>query len=337
MTSIVESATGIGNRIGRHFSISAALPGLFLTLWVYLLIESGAPQRHPDLAHLGHAFTSVTHFAWLAVLALAIGLLLHPLQFPATQLLEGYWGSGDAAVAAATARALHYRRRQRVLDQRARDARTAQRSKLPEGADVANIGDLMDREIGDPMLADSFRLDEAHRAGLNYPREARYTMPTLLGNVLRRNEVDAGRVFGLDILQVAPYLSMIAPQEQTAYVDDAREEMDTAIGLVLAATLATVVTIAMLMLDGTWLLVALVPYAVAYVAYRGAVAAAQEYGVALSVMVSLSRFELYERLHLGLPDDLADEVKRNKRLSYILGDDEALRPSANVRYKHQNS
>jgi hypothetical protein len=334
MTAILDAATGIGSRIGRHFSVSAVLPALFLTLWVYLLVESGAPQHHPDLARLGHAFSSVTHFAWLAVIAVAVGLLLHPLQFPATQLLEGYWGSSDVAVAGAAARARHYRRRQRILNSQALDAVEAMERGLPKGA--SDIEDVLDREAGDGLLAHSFRWQEVSRDSLNYPDDAHDIMPTLLGNVLRRHEANAGRVFGLDILEVAPYLSMVAPQEQTSYVDDAREEMDTAISLVVAGTLATIVTAAILMLDRTWLLVALVPYGLAYVAYRGAVAAAQEYGTALSVMVTLSRFELYQRLHLELPDDLADEVKKNKRLSYLFGDDGAVKSRAKVRYKHQS-
>jgi hypothetical protein len=125
------------------------------------------------------------------------------------------------------------RRRQRTLDARSRDARQSLRAELRAAAEVDDVGDFLDRKVGDPLLAHSFRLQEVSRGRLSYPDDARDTMPTLLGNVQRRHEVNAGCLFGLDILQVAPYLSIVAPQEQTSYVDDAREEMDTATSIPL--------------------------------------------------------------------------------------------------------
>jgi hypothetical protein len=333
VSSVVEAATGLGSRIGRHFSVSALLPGLFLTLWVYLLVASGAPLRRPELSRIGHAFTSLTELAWLLGIALAVALLLHPLQFPVTQLLEGYWGSSKLAIGAATARALHHRSRQRDLERRGTDA-----CEGLAAASTADAGweDLLAAESGDYLMRYYLQSQEAERQNSVYP-DAFRIMPTLLGNVLRRSEDSAGQRFGLDIIQVVPYLIAVAPSEQTAYLSGAREEMDTAISLSAAALLATVTTVGMLLFDRAWLLLAFLPYGVAYLAYRGAVAAAAEYGAALSVLVSLSRFELYERLHLGAPDSLADEQRRNRHLAYLLGAEDQETAAEWIRFRKPNA
>lgn len=331
----MEAASGLGNRIGRHFGISGVLPSLFLTLWVYLLLASGAPEHHPDPSRLGHAFTSLTAFAWLLAIALAVGLLLHPLQFPVTQFLEGYWGSGRLGVAAATARSLHHRDRRRRLNRRKAMADAELRKASP--AEQARNTMLDDKVNGDALLRYYIQSQEAERGSSEYPEAMRRTMPTMLGNVLRRHEDAAGRRFGLDAVQVAPYLATVATADQLDYLSGAREELDTAIGLTAAALLATVITIALLLLDKGWLLLALLPYAVAYLSYRGAVSAASEYGTALSVVLSLSRFDLYQSLHVPLPRTLAEEQRRSKDVARLLGGRGSDRAANEIRYRHPDA
>jgi hypothetical protein len=333
--SVVEAASGLGSKIGRHFSISGLLPSLFLSLWVYLLLASGAPEHHPDLSRLGHAFTSLTGFVWLLVIALAVGLLLHPLQFPVTQFLEGYWGSGKLGVAAATARSVHHRARRRRLNRRTATAEAALRKASP---DLTVRNELLDDKAnGDALLRYYIESQEAQRQGGVYPEVMHRTMPTMLGNVLRRYEDTAGSRFGLDAVQVAPYLAAVATADQLEYLRGAREEMDTSISLSVAALLATAITGALLLLAQGWLLLALLPYAVAYVSYRGAVSAASEYGTALSVVLNLSRFELYQSLHLPLPNTLAEERRCNKDLAHLLGGQTSIPGANGIRYRHQNA
>jgi hypothetical protein len=334
VSSVAEAAAGLGNKIGRHFSISGLLPSLFLTLWVYLLLASGVPRHHPDLSSLGRAFTSLTGFAWLLAIALAGALLLHPLQFPVTQFLEGYWGSGKLGVAAATARSVHHRERRRRLNRRIAEGEAELRKASP---DPGARNELLDDKVnGDALLRYYVRSQEAQRQGGDYPELMHRTMPTMLGNVLRRYEDMAGRSFGLDAIQVAPYLASVAAPDQLEYLRGAREEMDAAITLSVAALLATAITAALLVFEQAWLLLALLPYVVAYVSYRGAVSAAAEYGTALSIVVSLSRFELYQHLHLPLPRTLMEEQRRNKDLSYLLGGQESGPAPRNIRYRHPN-
>jgi hypothetical protein len=53
-----------------------------------------------------------------------------------------------------------------------------------------------------------------------------------------------------------------------------REQLDLAVRLCTLSLLAAIVAVVFLITDGAWLFVALVPYALAYAAYRGAVVAA---------------------------------------------------------------
>jgi hypothetical protein len=332
--SVVEAASGLGSKIGRHFSISGLLPSLFLTLWVYLPLASGAPEHHPDLSRLGHAFTSLTGFAWLLAVALVVGLLLHPLQLPVTQFLEGYWGSGKMGVAAAAVRSAHHRDRRRRLNSRVSRAEAVLRQAPQDMATRRNL--LSDKVHGDVLLPYYIRSQEAQRERNHYP-DLHRTMPTMLGNVLRRYEDMAGRSYGLDTIQVAPYLASAATGAPLDYLTDAREEMDTAISLSVAALLATAITAALLLLEQGWLLLALVPHVVAYVSYRGAVSAASEYGTALSVVLSLSRFELYQSLHLPLPHTLAEEQSGNEVLALLLGGEASGRVADEIRYRHPDA
>ena len=115
--SFANSTLTVGNRIGRYFSIVSMLPALFLVLWTYALIASGAWRNAPDLKSLmaRTSHWSLTGVAWLVVATLLVALFLHPLQFAMTQLLEGYWGNSPVAISAMKLRIVHYRKRQRQL------------------------------------------------------------------------------------------------------------------------------------------------------------------------------------------------------------------------------
>ena len=203
-----------------------------------------------------------------------------------------------------------------------------------EAPQIKNRDDLLDSERGNKLMIHYLREQEARRLAQSYPNEGRRVMPTRLGNVLRHFEETVGKTYGLDILQVAPHLTMVAPPEQVAYVRDAREEMDAAIGLCVASLLATLMSVGLLLTDRAWMLASLLPYSLAYVAYRGAVAAAAEYGSALSVMVDLGRFALYENLRLVMPTGLVQEREKNVDLTSLLDSQKPDKPDHDVPYHH---
>lgn len=146
-------------------------------------------------------------------------------------------------------------------------------------------------------------------------------MPTRFGNVLRRYEDNVGRQYGLDILRIAPHLNLVAVKEHREYVDDCRKGLDLGVRLCVLFVIATALSVGLLAGDGAWLLLSLAPYCVSYLAYRGAVSSADAYGTALSTLVDLNRFALYEQLHVPLPSDTMAEKNRNVQLLKLLVND----------------
>jgi hypothetical protein len=170
------------------------------------------------------------------------------------------------------------------------------------------------------MLADYLRAEAARAAYRQYPEAGRRMMPTRLGNVLRRHEDKAGRQYGLSILRIAPHLNLVAAKEHRDYVDDCRKGLDLGVRLCVLFALATVLSFGLLIGDGAWLLLALAPYCVSYLAYRGAISSAQAYGTALSTLIDLNRFALYDQLHVPSPSSTAVERSRNTQLLKLLSD-----------------
>lgn len=355
--SFTNSTLTVGNRIGRHFNIVSMLPALFLVLWTYALIASGAWRNAPDLKSMTARTShwSLAGVAWLIVATLLVALFLHPLQFAMTQLLEGYWGDSSVAIGAMKLRIVHYRKRQRqlieqtghhddVLQQRfdqllreqfmeAKRSGAARESGDPdkwnkEVLDRKQI-DLLNSERGDQLIVHVVSKEAAERRLERYPKERSRVMPTRLGNALRRFEDAAGSQYGLGVILTAPHFSLIAPDEHTRYVRDSRQQMDATISLCAVSFLATIIAVVFLLTDGLWLLVSLIPYTLAYVAYRGAMAAADEYATAVTTMIDLNRFQFYESLRIDAPRDTKEERATNMQLMTLLeGEDR----SVNVRY-----
>ncbi len=74
-------------------------------------------------------------------------------------------------------------------------------------------------------------------------------------------------------------LALAARPEDVRYLDDQRIQLDLAVRMCFTAVLATFISGSLLWRDGMWLLIVPIPGALAYVAYRGTVVSAREYGV----------------------------------------------------------
>lgn len=332
MSTPLTSALDISGRIGRSFSVTSLLPALFLVLWTYALIASESWQGTPNVVTLGVRLghLSLGQIALLLAAGLLIGLFLHPLQFATVQLLEGYWGSSALAVGAMTIRGTHYRRRERLLGDRRDDHaeivdKAFVTAKNPPGDLTAEQrarrrDGFLNSEDSDDVFRHVVARDALEHRYRQFP-EGRRVMPTRLGNALRRVEDSAGRQYGLEALTTLPHLALIAPDAHTAYLDDSRRQLDTTAQLCSVSVLATAQTAAALFADGLWLLVALAPYILAYVAYRASVAAATQYGSAVEKIINLDRFLLYEHLGLPKPKDSEEERTRNRDLMPLLKGD----------------
>jgi hypothetical protein len=305
--SIADAALTAGSKVGRYFSIVTMVPTLFLVLWVYLLIRSEAWRAEPNMEALGARLTewSIPQIAWLLLATFVLALFLHPLQFATVQLLEGYWGSSVVALGAMRLRVARHRKRAQDLERRVNKLdQVIEESfeKHPTYSDDENYSQRLDRYLDSPnanhLVPHVVARDALQNRYERYP-EGRRIMPTRLGNTLRRYEDAVGAQYGLDAITTAPHFSLVIPEPHLAYLRDSRQLLDTTVRLCFVSLLATLITVAALLTDGVWLLVAVVPHALAYLAYRAAIAAADEYGTAVATIIDLDRFALYE--HLGVP------------------------------------
>jgi hypothetical protein len=143
-------------------------------------------------------------------------------------------------------------------------------------------------------------------------------LPTRLGNVLRRYEMSAGTPFGIELIPCVPRLGRVGADRELQYVENQRTQLELAVRIAVLGGVAAVVTVVVMWQQGFWMLIALGPYGLAYLSYRGSIVAAHEYGTALSVLIELNRFTLYERLHLKLPANLREEKNLNRTLMTLL-------------------
>ena len=319
----ITGITGAAQQsIGRYFSLVSFIPSALLVAYLFVLLSSGALYRPPDPASVVHAVShlSLTDVAVLTFLSVGVGLALHPLQFALVQFLEGYWGTGATAQRVRSARIWwHWRRLLALREQ------VGHEDQL-----LAKRGDAEDDPCPRERIAIVSRRDEADRLSGDQPDELDQTMPTRLGNVLRYYETAGGAPYQLDAIRVMPYLARVASAEDMDYVNDQRSNLDLAVRLSLVSVIASVLSLALLWRYDLWLLVALVPYTVAFLSYRGAVVAAGAYGQAFAAVIAVNRFALYERLHLPLPSNTSEERRANETLGYILSYSNA----HSLSYKH---
>lgn len=321
--SITDLASGTRATIGRYFSLVSVVPSAVLTLFVFFLANSGAWRHRPHWAASFHALARISlgTAAALSVISVAVGLAMHPVQFALVQFYEGYWGISTLAERARLARALQYRDRATAAD------------VTVQGAEI-QLGRLR-LSTAERLWLAGWRM-EASRLQANYPPVLPTQvspdlpfMPTRLGNVLRRYEMLAGAPYGLEAVQAIPYLALVARAEDVRYLDDQRGNLDLAVRLSATSLLATLISVVFLWNDGLWLLIALVPYGLAYLFYRGSIVVAHEYGVAMATLIALNRFALYERMGIRRPDRSTEERKAN---AAGLGDLLSLNPRARQRY-----
>lgn len=303
--NLPQLALNAASSVGRYFSAVTVLPSAVVTMYAYLLFATGAWSGRPDWAAALRQATGITfgQAVFLAIATLAVAVASHPLQFGLIQFLEGYWGSSAIGRALRAWRTGVYTRRYYRLD---RELGLRLRLMAREGADSRT------------RLAAAVDAAEFDSEKQRLPAEVDRIMPTRLGNVLRRYEDSAGRQFGLDAVALAPHIALVAPPAHAEYLDDSRANLDLAVRVCILSLAASGLSFAVLVRDGLWLLVAGLPYLLGYLAYRGAVIAAADYGTALSVLITLNRFRLYEALHLPLPPDSQAEAAANGVLMDIL-------------------
>ena len=330
----LDLMAGVSRQIGNYFSIISGLTSVVMVGFPALLIAAGAPAQRPDISlltrHL-HDGLNIGNLALFSVLVFIAGVTAHPLQFGMTQILEGYWGHGRLQRRAMSRSQRRHTANWWNLSDSGIEARArlgAIDGELKLVGDQRKIAqflgtpterlDQKERDLVDSRIEPNVAWETAGMAAARYPSHPDQVLPTRLGNVLRRHERRAGEPFGLDAVHVIPYLSLVAEMPERSYLDDTRSAMDLPIRMVLVWALCTVEGVLLLWRYDFWLALPLLTYAFAYLAYRGAVSAASDYGNALGVVLTLGRRNLYERLNIEFPPDLATERKTNAELDNLL-------------------
>ena len=306
LTNLIESGT---KDLGVRFNLVGLFPSTVLLLFVLALYWSGAPAHAPDLRVVYQRIQSLgtKESVLLLVAILAFSLVIHPLQLSLVKMLEGYWSSFfPISIMKKWGTEWHRKRRQR-LDEA---TRTRSDSRPPE--------DKQER-----MSA------AAHRLRSFYPSEERL-LPTTLGNVLRAAEDFPNRRYGLDGVVLWPRLYPLLPDKMTNILADQRNQLDLAARFSGIFLVATITSFAFLYKQTWWLSVPAATLFLAWLSYKGAVAAALAYGNSIQTAYDLYRFDLLKALHLPLPVDRDSEKKSNRELSDFLRQGLA----ENFKYEH---
>lgn len=324
----VDAWIDTGNKVGRSFNLGTFIPTIGLTAWIALIFycsgSYGEPASWPN-----DPLSSIT---WAKVGAaglvfLVVSLAIHPLLFATTQLLEGYWGPSFLAILVGSVASRRHRARLHRLN-RVMDSSSDRLDELVERAyEVLQSPEVdrtawtvgwLDDEPQQSLHSLILRRDAAAKARESYPESASRIMPTVLGNTLRREEDRVGAQYGLNALTIAGHLAFLLPKQHGDHLDDARQQLDTAVRLCAAGLVAFALTFLWLSASGWSLLLALGPLGFAYMSYRGSVAAAQEYMFTFGVLLDIHRFSLYTALHIPLPEDAEAEATQNQKMMGLL-------------------
>lgn len=313
-----DLSLGTTSTIGKYFGVVSTIPALIGTTWLYLLFLLRPWQSPLDWASLAanNPIAQPIQGLALVVVAITIAVVTHPLQFVIVQVLEGYWGSSAAGLALAYRRAVIQASRY----DRAFMLRRAVNPRTHPADDSARLrADPAARDAADRRaLMQGLTFSAASAVVSSYPDTPENILPTRLGNVLRRYETRGGQSVGLPILDWTTFIGMVADPRHTSYVQDQRQGLDLAVRMTAVGLFCATISAVALWPHGLWVLVALLPYAAAWLSYRGALAAAHAYGQACEAWLYLNRFALYEQLHLIPPATSADERAMNEGLADML-------------------
>lgn len=242
------------------------------------------------------------------VLLLAAGLgvvggsavVVDRLAEPVLRLLEGYWPSFVAGLAA------RYRGRAHSNHRRDLDEWQAVQSRLADRSPTAD--DLREHALLESRIR--------HR-----PSQEHLFLPTRIGNTLRAAETRPHDRYGLELTTIWPRLWLVMPEEARAELGQARSSLDRSVAVVIWA-LAFVAFTPL----AWWALP--VGVAVALVAVKWWVPRrAEVFGELLVAAVDLHRTKLYQQLRWPLPTNPRQERTSGVELTrYLLRGSDSAEP-----------
>lgn len=263
----------------RYFIVGFFLPAFFSLIVLALTLTNNA---------LPNAFESYSDGAQIAILgglALLLGLTLLALNYQVLRAFEGY-----PLVAHSSASWIQPLHNRMIRKQHRRYDELLERSKEqgPDGDEAA-------------WYLDRFFSEDPNKR----------LLPTAFGNAVRAFEHHSRLRWGLNSVAAWPRIELLLDTEQREAVADARSGVAFLLNGALLAALVGLGLLADLFAshETPWYLLwlHLVPFLIAWVAYRAAVGAAVIWGSAVRSAVDLKRLELYEALGVRKPVNAQDE------------------------------
>jgi hypothetical protein len=295
VSSLADSIPTVDSVTSSRFSLVSYLPTYAAVVFLAVLLAGGAPGEPFQLSRAQDRLDALGGVELAAILlgVLLLAVVFQPLQLPLVQLLEGYWP-----------RWLGWYTRIGV------DRQRRKRAALAHRADASSLSDdvTAEREARQAVLEAAWQLQR------RYP-PAELLLPTALGNALRATEYGAGSSYGADTVSWWPRLYVVLGDQMRNVVDDRRNQLDAICRLAATGFVVGLISLAILWQSRWWLIVALVPFAIGVVSYRGAVAAALAYGEAVRTAFDLHRFDLLAQLRIPLPCTTGEELRLNRQLT----------------------
>ena len=296
--------------------IVGLLPNAILVayVWVLVMIEAftnTGPLLFPEALSKVRFKTDAGGLLMFALLVITLTTVIQPFQIRLVRIMEGYWRSRLGAVPFRVATALHTRRRNRL--------------RQAVNAPVRPVGDarLADMPIAEQIREQrrvrrlEMRSERAEARLMAYPPGSEPVLPTMLGNTLRRNERVAGERYALNTLRTWPRLYPLLNERIAGEFDSDSDGVDASTNLAVTFLIMSGLGFVAFANDRWMLLVPSTLLLLAVAAYRAAIAAAANQGVAMSVAYDLHRFDLLESLPLSLPATPENEAARNRELSHF--------------------
>jgi hypothetical protein len=291
---VIGTVTGALSSLGQRFSFAGVLPFTIVATYCAALAAAlSVPAGHSVAHQWERSATALGPLGAAAffLVCLVLAVATEPLQIAVVRLVEGYWGG---AAGTRALREIAVERQRRRWLQLGRDSRLAQ--------------DLGDGERGAAL----------HRRRESYPSDPQTFLPTRLGNALRCGELTAGERYGLGTLITWPRILPFVPPDLRQAVSELHGQIDAGARLTVALGICTGLCLPTFVTRGWWNLVTAGTLAAAAVAYTGAVNAASRLNTIIATVFDLCRFDLIGGMHLPLPLDHAEELDRNRQLSWFL-------------------
>lgn len=327
---------------GGRFSVVSLMPAALLIIVVATLIASGAYTKpQPSLGLVFDKFSKNPGLAIVAVFGIFIvAVLLRPFQVAFVQLLEGYWWRWqllDFAKEVAT-------ERHRRLENTAEMMTLAEDPDAPTSGEFGQVADYARRlralrRMRDraQMVVDRYPLAFEDGSDPDHVEYDDRLMPTLLGNILRDGEDNAGRRYGLFMPVVYPRLYPSLSPKLDKAIGAQLDMIDTTSAFCVIFAIIGLAGLPLIGRMDWWSFVAPSAFLMSAFAYQGALASAREHGRLLATALDLHRFDMLQALHYRLPLTAKEELDFNRSLSNFLDSrdtDAAVERMGNFRYVH---